>query len=67
MNAGLVHDDVDFVRAKLDEEVVSQRRTPAEAPCVVADIVQHSKALNQAANNTLAGVGDTSRPNFHPC
>ena len=48
VNARHIDGDVDPVGAKLDEDAISRWRVPAEASRIVADVIQRSKALNQA-------------------
>ena len=55
------------MRTKLDEEAVVRKWARAEAANVVADEVQHFKALNKPGDDAFAGADEVSRPDLHPC
>ena len=67
VNARHINNNVDLVRAELDEEAVARKRTLAEAASVVADKVQCSKALNEPRDDALAVADEVSRPDLHSC
>ncbi len=54
--------DVDLVVAEVDEASVPRERSVAEAASVVADEAQRAETLDEAADHTLAGGDDGSRP-----
>ena len=63
VHAGKLGGDEDLKRAEADDFAARRKRVAAEATGVVVDEAQRAKLLSEAANHTLTGANDRSRPN----